>query len=59
MGRQSGRAGCLVSGKFIGKTMDRPGWNKLANDIEAGKIRKWLAGSRPAGTDRQGTDRSV
>ena len=26
--------------KFTGKTMDRPGWNKLAKDIEAGKVRK-------------------
>ena len=26
--------------KFTGKTMDRPGWNKLARDIEAGKVRK-------------------
>ncbi len=25
--------------KFTGKTMDRPGWSKLAKDIEAGKIR--------------------
>ena len=26
--------------KFTGKTMDRPGWNKLAKDIEAGKVAK-------------------
>jgi DNA invertase Pin-like site-specific DNA recombinase len=26
--------------KFTGKTMDRPGWLKLSNDIEAGKIAK-------------------
>jgi DNA invertase Pin-like site-specific DNA recombinase len=26
--------------KFTGKTMDRPGWNKLAKDIETGKVRK-------------------
>ena len=26
--------------KFTGKTMDRPGWLKLAKDIEAGKISK-------------------
>ena len=26
--------------KFTGKTMDHPGWNKLAKDIEAGKVRK-------------------
>ena len=26
--------------KFTGKTMDRPGWNKLAKDIEAGMVRK-------------------
>src|SRR5690349_2909670 len=25
--------------KFTGKTMDRPGWSKLAKDIEAGKVR--------------------
>ena len=43
--------------KFTGKTMDRPGWNKLAKDIEAGKVRKaGLLAPRPIGTDRQGTD---
>ena len=26
--------------KFTGKTMDRPGGNKLAKDIEAGKVAK-------------------
>jgi len=25
--------------KFTGKTLDRPGWSKLAKDIEAGRIR--------------------
>src|SRR5208337_2038171 len=33
--------------KFTGKTMDRPGWNKLAKDIEAGKVRKMGWTSRP------------
>ena len=43
--------------KFTGKTMDRPGWNKLAKDIEAGKVRTaGLLAPRPIGTNRQGTD---
>ena len=41
---------------FTGKTIDRPGWNKLAKDIEARKVRKLASGARPIGTDRQGTD---
>ena len=45
--------------RFTGKTMDRPGWNKLMKAVRRARCRRGRLAARSPRQDRQGADRAV